>query len=162
MTLRTDFIILVIFVIHATTIVFVIHSPFAALAASPSFNHQEIEMKEASGWEVVPIGESAEDIHDGRKIFFNPYNSTDIAPCTDTNLFKKLPNISSVSYNSNGRTLNSIFWLDRRPLINDYFQSSARTSDLKQVSVHIFVDNIVPSQYSNISKLIAAEKTFLT
>jgi hypothetical protein len=119
MTFRTTSVVLTIFVLQIVTVV-TVPSPIVALAISPSFNHQEIE--NSPKWMLVNGKERAEDIHDGRKIFFN--NSPKLSQCTDTSLFKKLPNITSISYSSDGNILSTTFWLSQRPLVNDYFQNS--------------------------------------
>jgi hypothetical protein len=157
MNLRKDFAILFMFIFFTETIVNV-PLPSAAFAISPSINHQEIE--NSPKWMLVNGKERAEDIHDGRKIFFN--NSPKLDQCNDTSLFKKLPNITSVSYSSDGNILNTTFWLSQRPLVNDYYQSSDRASEIKQVSVHLYVEDIVPSQYRTLNETIAAEKKFIT
>ena len=155
MTFRVIFVVLATLVLHIVTIADV-SSPVATLAISPPVNRQEI-LNNPTKWDTANGQERAEDIHDGRKIFFN--NSAELRQCTDTSLFKKLPNITSVSYSSDGKTLNTTFWLTHRPLVNDYFQNSDRASEIKQVSVHLYVE---PSQYNTLNEtVVLAEEKFL-
>lgn len=156
MTFRMTTVVLTIFVLQIVTVV-TVPSPIVALAISPSFNHQEIE--NSPKWMLVNGKERAEDIHDGRKIFFN--NSPKLSQCTDISLFKKLPNITSVSYSSDGNILNTTFWLSQRPLVNDYYQNSERASEIRQVSVHLYVEEMATSQYRTLNETIAAEERFL-
>ena len=85
--------------------------------------------------------ETASDIHDGRKIFFK--STSNISQRKDTGLFGKFPTISSVSLLSNGKTLDTTFWLNNPPIINGYFQNSSRASNVHQVFVYL---EILPSQ----------------
>lgn len=97
-------------------------SKLEALADASPIDHQEIQNK--NSWTHVSSNETDVDVHDGRKFFFNTANS--LSECNNSAIFSKLPNITSVSYVSNGKTLNTTFWLDRQPLMNDYFQNPSR------------------------------------
>jgi hypothetical protein len=147
MTLRTYFAGYKILVLQIVTLVNVL-LPNAALATSPSFNHQEIS--NVGDWETIDGQEQADDIHDGRKIFFN--ENPKVTQCINNSLFGKFPNITSVSYSSDGKTINSTFWLNQRPLANDYFQALDRASELEQVYLHLNVEDIVPPQKTTINQ----------
>lgn len=117
-------------------------SELEVLADSSAVDHQEIQNK--NNWTQVSSDQTDVDVHDGRKFFVN--TATDLTECNKSAIFSKIPKITSVSYDSNGRILNTTFWLDRPALMNDYFQNPSLASKIPQVFVYLENETLAPSK----------------
>jgi hypothetical protein len=91
------------------------YKPFSSVnsfaAISAPIDHQEI-INTSSDWKFVKTNANYTEIYDGRKVYFIP--ATDRSQCNISSL--KIPKINSVSYFSDGNTLNTTFWLSHTPL----------------------------------------------
>ena len=131
------------------------------IADSPFTNRQEIENSNIVWDQIALPNQTAMDIHDGRKIFFN--TASNLTQCKESGnnaLVGKLPNLTSVSYISDGKVLNTTFWLSRSALINDHWQSPLRSGDIHQVSLHISIADTKEKILSNES--VINERNYLT
>jgi hypothetical protein len=78
----------------------------AVLADSPSFTRQEIDIEKP--WDILNTGAGSIRIPDGRSLYFE--GSTNPAYCMLQNF--TIPDLSSVSFISDGERLNTTFWLN--------------------------------------------------
>jgi hypothetical protein len=108
-------------------------SPLDVLA-SPPIDRQEIQ--NSNGWVQIPLPQFSDvNIHDGRKLYFN--TARDISQCKSSRLLSILPNLTSVSYFSNGKNLDTTFWIrsynTRRIYMLRFFKSFAAKLSLFMV-----------------------------
>jgi hypothetical protein len=85
-------------------------SIYHASANSPSIGHQGVPNTSKEPFLIKNPSINYAVIHTGREIYFEP--ATNYTDCK----INQIPRLSSVSYFSNGRTLNSTFWLSGPPL----------------------------------------------
>jgi len=135
-------------------------SSLVALADSPPIDHQEI-MNHNTNWTPIEVPQKGTSIPDGRRIYYNTANN--ITNCTGDNqgidIFGTLPNITSVSYFSNGNTLDATFWLSKVPLINHSWQDKSQLSKVTQVLLLIEHSNAPSINNSGWEGLIENERT---
>lgn len=142
-----------LFMLITIMALYVLSSPLDVLA-SPPIDRQEIP--NFNGWVQIPLPQFSDIIiHDGRKLYFN--TATDISQCKSGGLLNILPNLTSVSYFSNGKRLDNTFWLSRPPLYIPPTQF-LNTSKIHQVYLRIDVGS---SKNTTFSQLIADERDFI-
>ena len=112
----------------------------SVLAQTNSIDHQLL-VNDKPKWEQVDLPKQiSEQIPNGPKIHFE--NSTTIDQCNNPDILMDFPNMNSVSYFSDGNTLNSTFWLSRSPLINHEWQNQSMIREINQVYLDIESINI--------------------
>jgi hypothetical protein len=120
-----------------------------ALADSPSVDHQEI-MNNNTEWKQidVPLQERT-IIPDGRQIYYETAERIEECTGKDNGTLDKLPDISSVSYFSDGNTLDTTFWLSKAPLVNHAWQNLSR-SNISQV--FLLIEHFPENEAKNITE----------
>jgi hypothetical protein len=133
---------------------------FQVIASADSFrtDHQEINNDNAT-WEHIKVDEQAgTTLFDGRKIYYKTANNKTDCEGTDHNnmdIIGSLPNVNSVSYLSDGNTLNTTFWLSKKPLINHTWQDKSEQSRISQM--FLFTESFNASKFKNKSNATLIE-----
>jgi hypothetical protein len=106
-------------------IFFIIFPTNAVVADSPSFVRQEIRME--NPWNIHDTDKGAIRIPNGRTLFYEGKGWNDTMQCMLRDF--TLPDLSSVSFVSNGKSLNTTFWLNGQFKQPPYSEDSPFVND---------------------------------
>ena len=135
MALKSIVVIPLPILVLTSTITIDSYSLLTALAASSPIDHQEVRNNNYT-WTLMNVSsQKATLLPDGPKIYYKA--ATNFTQCkgNDTrgnDIISTLPNIRSISYFSDGETLNSTFWLSKAPLINHLWQNKSEQLKIDQ------------------------------
>jgi hypothetical protein len=140
----------VLFLLALSLITSLIKSSFyGVLAEAPLLDHQTVP-NTSKDWilNILPQFHTVY-VHDGRKFYFN--TATSISECR----IQSLPKLSSVTFLSNGKTLNTTFWLSRHPLNGTF--SYYPFLNVTQIHQRLLDITITPSQNKTLDQLVSEE-----
>jgi hypothetical protein len=152
-------ILLSLFVLNYTVIVNQ-GSSLTVIAGSSPVDRQVITNYNNVWIQKNVTSQNTTEIPDHRRIYYN--TATHMSQCNGSDIFDKLPNITSISYLTDGNTLDTTFWLSSLPLINHTLQDeSEAASKIDQVFLYIEHDDISNYIHKEFDQLINDERKFI-
>jgi hypothetical protein len=146
--LRLNILLLLLFTIMIAITLICKSILYQVFADSPAVDHQSIP-NTSKKWQLQNLTDNIDNaiIHDGRKFYFHIAHN--ISQCKiDT-----LPKLSSVTYLSDGKYLNTTFWLSHDPLNGTYAHYPFRNAT--NVHQRFFDISINSSENSTLTELIS-------
>lgn len=126
-------------------------------ADSPILDHESIP-NNTSNWTLVPlVALHNSTIRDGRTFYFETATDRDRSQCDIMSPF--LPKLKSVTYISNGKTLNTTFWLSRPPLNGTFLEYPFVNAT--QIHQRFLKVTVFPSENMTLNELIKHENSSL-